>query len=416
MRIELTPPLKDRYTTVTGFERERCPRCGGVVGSMMNDWRERYCRHCIQFGMIQESTRLYLSERAVLQTTHVLSIDYALTAAQQKASDFLVEAVRQKKETLLHAVCGAGKTEILYALFLEALNNDQRLCFAIPRRDIVVELSLRIARAFPNTVVKALHQDAKDDDGAHLIVSTVHQLIRFRNEFDVMVLDEADAFPYRGEPFLERLIQNAKKPDAPVIRMSATIDKALADHLKRTKALVHRLPIRYHGQPLDVPQTVYIEEASRQQIAPEFLAEMVKQKAKGRRTIVFVPTIDQTTLLAKALVSKQIRAEAVSSRSLHRGGSVEAFRFGRLDCLVATSILERGVTFSDIDVFVYGAHDDQFDADTLVQMAGRTGRSALFPSGTVQFFACRKTKAVADAIKAIQQANKAAGFMKGNRA
>lgn len=415
MRIELCPPKKDRYTTVTGFEMELCPRCGGSIQARFNDWRERYCRHCIQFGMIEESTRLYLSERTVPFASHVLSIDFSLSTDQQKASDFLVRAVRQRKEALLHAVCGAGKTEILYAMFLVSLNNAKRLCLAIPRRDIVVELAERIARAFPNTIVKALHQDAKDDDGAHLIVSTIHQLIRFRNEFDVIVLDEADAFPYRGEPFLERLIQNAKKKDAPVLRMSATIDQALACHVKQSGALVHRLAIRYHGHPLDVPKAVPMEETTRHQVASEFIEAMIRQKQRGRKTIVFVPTIDQTTLLAKALHAYHIRSEAVSSRSLHRGGAIEAFRRGTIDCLVATSILERGVTFSDIDVIVYGAHDNQYDADALVQMAGRTGRSALFPSGTVLFLAARKTRAVIEAIKAIELANKTAGFIKGKR-
>jgi len=415
MRIDLTPPKGNRYETLTGFERETCPRCGGSVTSTYNEWRERYCRHCIQFGMIQESTRLYLSERTIPVLDHVLAIDYHLTEGQRKASAFLAEAVRKRKEVLLHAVCGAGKTEILYELFLEALGRGERICLTIPRRDIVVELAGRIARAFPKTIVKALHQDAKDDEGAHLIVATVHQLIRFQREFDLIVLDEADAFPYRGEPFLERLIQNARKREAAVVRMSATIDKPLARHLKSTGALVYRLAIRYHGHPLDVPIAVRMTESTTATPAPEFLDEMLRQKQKGRKTIVFVPRIDQTVQIAKTLCGMQIRAEAVSSRSSNRNAAIEDFRFGRLECLVATSVLERGVTFSDIDVFVYEAHCDQFDADTLVQMAGRTGRSALFPSGTVRFFATCRTKALADAVKAVKLANREAGFTEGSR-
>lgn len=413
MRIELTPPKGNRYDTVTGFERETCPRCGGQVSSTFNEWRERYCRHCIQFGMIQESTRLYLSERAVPRSDHVLAIDYRLTEAQERASAFLVETARKRKEALLHAVCGAGKTEILYALFLDSLQRGELVCLAIPRRDIVVELAKRIAKAFPQTIVKALHQDAKDDEGAHLIVSTVHQLIRFRGEFDLIVLDEADAFPYRGDPFLERLIQNARKPGAAVVRMSATIDKPLARHLKAAGAAVYRLAVRYHGHPLDVPIAVRIAETSGTKAAPELLDEMMRQKQKGRKTIVFVPRIDQTVQIAKILCGMQIRTEAVSSRTANRNAAIEDFRFGRLDCLVATSVLERGVTFSDIDVFVYEANCEQFNADTLVQMAGRTGRSALFPSGTVRFFATSRTKALADAVKAVRTANREAGFGSG---
>jgi competence protein ComFA len=413
MRIDLTPPRGSRYDTLSGFEHETCPRCGGSVGQTTNEWRERYCRHCIQFGMVQESTRLYVSERSIPPTEHVLAIDYRLTADQEKASAFLVEMVRSRREALLHAVCGAGKTEILYALFLDALRRGERVCLTIPRRDIVVELAGRIAKAFPKTIVKALHQDAKDDEGAHLIVSTVHQLIRFKNEFDLIVLDEADAFPYRGEPFLERLIQNARKGDAPIVRMSATIDRALAKHLKANHARIYRLPVRYHGHPLDVPEAVWMTSSGPETASPEFLDAMIGQKQKGRKTIVFVPRIDQTIVLAKALCAMQIRAEAVSSRSVHRNAAIEDFRFGKLDCLVATSILERGVTFSDIDVFVYDAECEQFDAETLVQMAGRTGRSALFPSGSVRFYATARTKAIADAIKAVEQANRDAGFQRG---
>lgn len=415
MRIDIVPPKGERYSTVMGFDSEQCPRCGGAIGGTLSEWRERYCRHCIQFGMIQESTRLYVSERAVAPAEHVLKIDYSLTKEQSQASDFLCQAIDRGKETLLHAVCGAGKTEILYALFLTHLRRGSRICLTIPRRDIVVELATRIAKAFPNTLVKALHQEAKDDEGAHLIVSTVHQLIRFREEFDLIVLDEADAFPYRGEPFLERLIQNARKPGAPILRMSATVDQALQEHIKRQKVAVYRLAIRYHGHPLDVPKVIPMAACPSTKVAGEWIEAMNHQKALGRRTIVFVPTIEQTTLLNDALKDLKIRSEAVSSRSKHRHHAIESFRLEKLDCLIATSILERGVTFSNIDVFVYGADHLQYDTDQLIQIAGRTGRSALFPSGNVTFFAVRKTKPIVEAVKAIEQANADAGFQKGRR-
>ncbi|MFK4997169.1 hypothetical protein ACI2OX_04930 [Bacillus sp. N9] len=49
-------------------------------------------------------------------------------------------------------------------------------------------------------------------------------------------------------------------------------------------------------------------------------------------------------------------------------------------------MLERGVTFPNIDVAVIGAEDDIFTEAALVQISGRVGRSSEFPNGTITFF------------------------------
>lgn len=46
-------------------------------------------------------------------------------------------------------------------------------------------------------------------------------------------------------------------------------------------------------------------------------------------------------------------------------------RKGELDFLLCTTILERGVTFTDIDVLVLGAEDRTFTEAALVQISGR---------------------------------------------
>ena len=60
-------------------------------------------------------------------------------------------------------------------------------------------------------------------------------------------------------------------------------------------------------------------------------------------------------------------------------------RDGDYDFLVTTSILERGVTFPEIDVYVLGADDPVFSSSALVQIAGRAGRSQSRPTGRVVF-------------------------------
>ncbi|MEY8741167.1 helicase-related protein [Bacillales bacterium AN1005] len=60
--------------------------------------------------------------------------------------------------------------------------------------------------------------------------------------------------------------------------------------------------------------------------------------------------------------------------------------------LITTTILERGVTFPNIDVAVLGAEDAVFTASALIQIAGRAGRSVKNPFGDVAFFITEKRK------------------------
>ncbi len=69
-----------------------------------------------------------------------------------------------------------------------------------------------------------------------------------------------------------------------------------------------------------------------------------------------------------------------------RKEKVLAFRRGQIPILVTTTILERGVTVPNIDVAVLGAEQPIFTESALVQIAGRVGRSAQYPTGDVRFF------------------------------
>ena len=93
---------------------------------------------------------------------NVMSWDGTLSAGQQKASDCVVEAVNGKGELLVWAVCGAGKTEVLFAGIEAGLLAGKRICMATPRTDVVLELSPRLKRAFPAIEVSALYGGSED--------------------------------------------------------------------------------------------------------------------------------------------------------------------------------------------------------------------------------------------------------------
>ena len=89
---------------------------------------------------------------------------------------------------------------------------------------------------------------------------------------------------------------------------------------------------------------------------------------------------------------------------------VEAFRKKEVSILVSTTILERGVTFPFVDVFVLESNHRLFTKSALVQISGRVGRSKERPTGELFFLSDGITKEMKKAIKEIKEMNKEAGF------
>lgn len=105
-----------------------------------------------------------------------------------------------------------GKTEILFAAIYDSLKAGKRVCVATPRTDVVLELYPRFQQVFQKITIHALYGGAENNaEFAQLVLVTTHQLYRFENAFDVMIVDEADAFPYTYDEALQRAVMKAKK-------------------------------------------------------------------------------------------------------------------------------------------------------------------------------------------------------------
>jgi competence protein ComFA len=102
----------------------------------------------------------------------------------------------------------------------------------------------------------------------------------------------------------------------------------------------------------------------------------------------------------------EFKIAAVHAEDPERKEKVQQMRNKELVLLLTTTILERGVTFPNIDVAVIGAEDPIFTESALVQIAGRAGRSADHPTGNVTFFHYGKTNAMLKAQKQIVSMNR----------
>ncbi|CAM5562185.1 DNA/RNA helicase OS=Lysinibacillus sphaericus OX=1421 GN=LS41612_19625 PE=4 SV=1 [Lysinibacillus sphaericus] len=214
-----------------------------------------------------------------------------LTAQQQRAADELLESVIAGKSHLLNAVCGAGKTELLFQSVHYALEKGLRVCIAAPRTDVVLELFPRFQKAFPQTIVHAYYSGAPKQLGfAQLILATTHQLYRFERAFDVMIVDEADAFPYAYDATLERAVQKAKTIDAPIYFITATPSQSLINQYKNSYSFI---PNRYHHKPLPVPYFCslwgYDKNIKRGKLPRKLKAWTEERLAKNEPFLIFFP-------------------------------------------------------------------------------------------------------------------------------
>lgn len=354
-----------------------------------------------------EGDTLFRFKRELESREHVLKFSYELSKEQVKASAYLLELIKNRQSGVIHAVCGAGKTEMTYAGIIYALNHDMRICFAIPRKEIVTELCKRFKIHFPATIVKALHQDSKDDEGAHMIISTVHQLIGFFHEFDLVILDEADAFPYASNHYLHRLVKKALIPDGILIEMSATIEKRIID---TSNSNYYLSPSRFHNFDLDEPKFIQVENI-RKLFMKNVLPDQVKAildgwVSKNKPVFMFVPTIFYGEHIARILNQAGYKANSISSVSKDKDNLLMDFKRGKTDVLIATTILERGVTFNNVQVGVLFANDRIFTKSVLIQICGRVGRFTECPSGEIRFFSEYLSKAMLDAKKEIRRMNR----------
>ncbi len=407
-----------------------CNRCGNSNSSIFSSFscakcgeqNCHYCRNCIMMGRVSECTPLYSWCGPTVQESQSsrLAWEGELSKGQTLASDRVVKAVRDHAELLVWAVCGAGKTEVLFKGIEQALSDNKRICIATPRTDVVLELAPRLQKVFPLTSISALYGGSEDRHKyASLTISTTHQLLRFKQTFDCIIVDEVDAFPYSADPSLQFAVQKSRKEKSSLIYLTATPNKKWKIEVQEKKRDAVRIPARYHGHPLPVPEYVWIGNWKKQLEKgklPSKVIEWLKMRIDGnKQAFLFVPSISIIDDVVKLCKILDERIEGVHAEDPERREKVKKFRSGNMPIIVTSTILERGVTIPNSDVAVLGSEDEIFTESALVQISGRVGRSARFPSGNVTFFHYGKTQAMVEATKHILKMNKEAkegGFLK----
>lgn len=375
-----------------------------------------YCRNCIMMGKSQSCSRLaiWTGPDVVFETCNQpLQWSGELSEGQRTASDRVKQAVVQKEECLVWAVCGAGKTEVLFEGIEAALSKGERVCIATPRTDVVLELAPRLKSAFPEVTVAALYGGSEEKEVcAQLVISTTHQLIRYDQAFDVAVIDEVDAFPYSMDASLKFAVGKSRKPQSALIYLTATPSNSMQRNARNRKLPYVTIPARYHRHIIPVPTLKWAgnwKKSFSKNIIPKKLHAWYLQKLHSKTPfLMFFPNIELMNKYLPLFQRDYSEIAAVYAEDPNRKEKVISLRKGERLGLLTTTILERGVTIPNLDVAVIGAEEDIFTESALVQISGRVGRSKNYPKGEIIFFHYGKTTAMIKAIKQIKAMNQMA--------
>ncbi len=391
-----------------------CKRCGNhdenrfAYDPYHKNW---YCRNCIAFGRMNEGEPLKIKKYPAKAHDCPYELKYPLTLPQQKAVKEIRRYQEAGRDVLVYAACGAGKTELVMDSIQRYLRMGKKVGFAISRRQVVLEIQERMAQAFPTIQVIAVCEGYTEIVDGDLIICTMHQLYRYAQAFDLLIMDEIDAFPYRGNTLLEVIAESACKGRR--LYLTATPDEALLAQVKQGSLAMVELFQRPHAHPLVVPQIVHTLPLFQLLYLWHFL---IQKKKEGTQVLVFVPTIS----LAKSchnLLKLKFQSAVLTSKSEDKERIIAAFHERRYDLLVCTTVLERGITIKGVDVIVLYSDHEVFSEASLIQIIGRVGRSIEQPSGKGVLLCTRITSDIQRCVRAIKAMNETLSsdmIVKGN--
>jgi competence protein ComFA len=405
----------------------QCMRCGET---QVKEWPSIYglaatCPACASLGALSSLQVLYRSLSC--SSSPLKRIEFSprweLSSAQKLVSEEVEAFVassedkrarKNRQELLLWAACGAGKTEVCFPAAAWALNQGQRVLFAAPRQDVVHDVVPRLKRDFPDLAVSVFSGISPERFApAQFVLATTHQVLRFYHAFDLIFLDEMDAFPYQGNGALAWGLRQSLKSSGKMVYLTATPSREVIEKVKRGQMQIVRLPARHHRTALPVPEWSkfsweFVDGGQKiSDLEIRGLARWVKDLAMSGPVLIFVPKISWINPLVGRLRQEFPQWEIAGSYSSDpcRKVKIEGLRSKKYQAFISTSILERGVTVPDVQVIVLSADHNVFDERALVQMAGRVGRTQENPGGRAVFLAKKRTPEIEKAISWIKEQN-----------
>lgn len=412
--------------------RMSCNRCGHqykITRIFCPDGQKDcwYCQECLMLGESKPCEALYaIPARARPEENYVksvrLNLDITFSLAQYEAFEALARFVRKDSldECLVWEVCGGGRMEVVFGAVREVLKRGGRVLFGVPRRDVLEDMLHRLERAFPGVLVSVRYGKARNfQPNSDIVLASTHHVLKYYQGFDLVVLDESDAFPYRASSILINALRRAKKAKGKFIYLTPTPAPEVFARAQRGEMKVIQIPIRPHGFPLSLPQIVVNKELDSDRI-PEIVFQFVRESLEEdqAQVLVLVPDSYYSKRVGEWL-RERLKQHPISGAREHpvvytgsddpeRERKVCAYFRGDCNILVTTNLTSRGDLAPKSNMIVLWADREIFDENCLLQLAGRIGWSEEYPQGKVWFVTSRVTRDIEGAVRKIKLLNEEA--------
>ena len=293
------------------------------------------------------------------------------------------------------AKTGTGKTAAFTLPLLEKLlrrsKEDRRYISAViltPTRELALQIEASV-RTYGRHVgvrtvvilggVKSDPQIRKLQQGVDVVVATPGRMLDLMRQghvrldrVEVFVLDEADRMLDMGFVHDVRQIESEVPRERQTFFFSATLSPAirsLASTMLTDPETVAVTPPASVADNID-QQVMYVEKAQKRDLLAHVLGSM-----EVDRTLIFTRTKMAATHVARQLDERGISAEAIHSNKTQsqRQRALAAFDRGRVQVLVATDIMARGIDVEDITHVIN--YELPEDPENYVHRIGRTARA-----------------------------------------
>jgi ATP-dependent helicase IRC3 len=302
---------------------------------------------------------------------------------QKDCCNTMLRWYQRHRSAAIAVPTGGGKT-IIFTKYAHHLGFKKTL--ALSHRDELVEQTIEKASLFyqPNdlgVIKEGIWQTDKK-----LISASIQTLVARPQDtndlknIDFIIYDEAHHAP--ADTYREALdIVLHNNPDAKLLGASATPfridDKALDDIFEKIIYSITIGKLQSMGYLVDIKTDYHKIKSTNKEERMKELYDIWKKKAEGRKTVVFLSTIEASKAFAKI-------AEANGTSSAHIDGAfttkkrreiISRYRKGKINILSNVGILTEGYDDPAVECIVIDKQTDSMNG--LIQMIGRGLRPSI---------------------------------------
>ena len=309
------------------------------------------------------------------------------TPIQRQAIPIILEG----RDILGLAPTGTGKTAAFVLPILQRLSHatpkEPRVLILEPTRELAEQVHQTVCRLGGNNRIRSVSiyggvkmhgQLAALRQGADVVAACPGRLLdHIQNgsidisSVETFVLDEADRMCDMGFlPDIKRIL--AYLPEQ---RQTLFFSATMPGDIRRLSNSMLKNPINVQsGRIMPVETVAHTLYPISEGLKIKLLLALLEKTAFGR-VLVFTRTKHRTCRLATSLKKEGYRVSSLQGNMTqnHRQASIDGFRTGKYDILVATDIAARGIDILEITHVIN--YDMPDTADAYTHRIGRTGRA-----------------------------------------